>query len=54
MVRYDHDTFFPTKKDTQSTGFGLSMINDILIAHGGTLELESQPGEAVFTFLLNR
>jgi signal transduction histidine kinase len=36
--------FFTTKKGTQGTGLGLSITNDIIKAHGGTLEIESQQG----------
>jgi len=31
--------FFTTKKGTQGTGLGLSITNDIIKAHGGTLEV---------------
>jgi signal transduction histidine kinase len=37
--------FFTTKKGTQGTGLGLSITNDIIKAHGGTLDIESVPGE---------
>jgi signal transduction histidine kinase len=33
--------FFTTKKGTAGTGLGLSITNDIIKAHGGTLEIES-------------
>ncbi len=33
--------FFTTKKGTQGTGLGLSITNDIIKAHGGTLDFES-------------
>ncbi|MDX1587006.1 MAG: triple tyrosine motif-containing protein, partial [Balneolaceae bacterium] len=44
--------FFTTKKGTEGTGLGLSISNDIIKAHGGTLEIESKKGK--FTkFIIN-
>ncbi len=37
--------FFTTKKGTDGTGLGLSITNDIIKAHGGTLEIESKTGQ---------
>ena len=45
--------FFTTKKGTAGTGLGLSITNDIVKAHGGSLEIHSQPGQTVFTIKLN-
>ncbi|TVP98606.1 MAG: GHKL domain-containing protein, partial [Balneolaceae bacterium] len=45
--------FFTTKKGTQGTGLGLSITNDIIKAHGGSLDVHSQPGQTVFSIKLN-
>jgi len=44
--------FFTTKKGTQGTGLGLSITNDIIKAHGGSLNIHTQPGHTVFTITL--
>ncbi|TVR26739.1 MAG: sensor histidine kinase, partial [Balneolaceae bacterium] len=45
--------FFTTKKGTQGTGLGLSITNDIIKAHGGGLDITSEPGKgSVFTISL--
>jgi signal transduction histidine kinase len=44
--------FFTMKKGTQGTGLGLSITNDIIKAHGGQLDVRSQPGQTVFTIKL--
>jgi signal transduction histidine kinase len=45
--------FFTTKKGTQGTGLGLSITNDIVKAHGGSMDIDSQLGQTVFTIKLN-
>ena len=37
--------FFTTKKGTEGTGLGLSITNDIVKAHGGSLDIDSNSGE---------
>ena len=44
--------FFTTKKGTQGTGLGLSITNDIIKAHGGSMEIDSQPGQTTFMIKL--
>ncbi|MEX2605499.1 MAG: HAMP domain-containing sensor histidine kinase, partial [Gracilimonas sp.] len=44
--------FFTTKKGTEGTGLGLSITNDIIKAHGGSLNVHSQPGQTTFIITL--
>jgi len=45
--------FFTTKKGTEGTGLGLSITNDIIKAHGGTLEIKTEAGNgSVFVISL--
>jgi len=44
--------FFTTKKGTDGTGLGLSITHDIILAHGGHLDVESELGEGA-TFILS-
>ena len=37
--------FFTTKPTDRGTGLGLAMSSDIIRQHGGTIRVESEPGE---------
>jgi signal transduction histidine kinase len=38
------DLFFSTKPEGEGTGLGLGIVQHIVIDHGGSLEIESEPG----------
>jgi two-component system NtrC family sensor kinase len=47
------DPFFTTKDVGAGTGLGLSISHGIISAHGGRIEVESEPGQgAAFTIVL--
>lgn len=46
--------FFTTKKGTEGTGLGLSITNDIIKAHGGTLEIHSKKEGTIMAVVLNQ
>ena len=53
------EKFYRTKKAEQSgemgTGIGLSIVEQIVIRHGGTIQVESEPGRgSKFTLILKR
>ena len=46
--------FFKMKKGTEVTGFGLSITNDIVKAHGGTINIKTKDHEGTtFTIELH-
>ena len=47
------DSFFTTKEAGSGTGLGLCVVQNILVSHGGFIQVESTPGEgSSFTFYL--
>ncbi|MHC4848431.1 MAG: ATP-binding protein, partial [Planctomycetota bacterium] len=39
------DLFYSTKPEGEGTGLGLGIVQHIVIDHGGSLEIQSEPGQ---------
>ncbi len=53
VIRKIFDPFFTTKDVGEGTGLGLSIVHNIIESHGGTITVNSRPGEGTsFTVLL--
>ncbi len=39
------DPFYTTRQEKGGTGLGLSIVHGTITEHGGTIEIDSQPGK---------
>ncbi|MBZ6377825.1 hypothetical protein B5C34_02930 [Pacificimonas flava] len=52
ILRRVFDPFFSTKEAGRGTGLGLSMVHSLLKQHGGTIEIDSEPGRGTVATML--
>lgn len=53
VMAHIFDAFFTTKEAGKGTGMGLSVVQNILVSHGGYIQAESTPDQGSrFTFYL--
>lgn len=48
------DRFFTTDRDAGGTGLGLALVRAVVAAHGGSVDVQSRPGETRFRVVLPR
>jgi len=46
------EPFFTTKAQGEGSGLGLAICNDIVVAHGGTFDVDTRPGRTEFAVVL--
>ena len=46
------DRFFTTRRDDGGSGLGLAIVQKLVVAHGGEVGVESEPGRTVFRVVL--
>ncbi len=45
------DLFYTTKEQGKGSGLGLAIVHNVVVSHGGTLELASEPGQGFHAIL---
>jgi two-component system, NtrC family, sensor kinase len=50
-IQHVFEPFFTTKKDGLGTGLGLSIVRNVIMLHGGTISVESNPGRGTAFFV---